>query len=60
MTRLEGKLDEAGFLRPPEKRPGMINNLRALFGRMELTEPEINTLHGIVTALGLRRSREGD
>jgi tRNA/rRNA methyltransferase len=60
MTRLEGKLDEAGFLRPPEKRPGMINNLRALFGRMELTEPEVNTLHGIVSALGLRRGGDGD
>jgi tRNA/rRNA methyltransferase len=55
MTRLEVKLDEAGFLRPPEKRPGMVNNLRALFGRMELTEPEVNTLHGIVSALGYRR-----
>jgi len=60
MTRLEVKLDEAGFLRPPEKRPGMVNNLRALFGRMELTEPEVNTLHGIVSALGYRRGGDGE
>jgi tRNA/rRNA methyltransferase len=54
MTRLEGALDRAGFLLPEEKRAGMVRNLRALFGRMDLTEPEVNTLHGIVSALGRR------
>ena len=48
MTRLETSLDEAGFLQPAEKREGMVRNLHALFGRMDLTEPEVNTLHGIV------------
>jgi len=57
MTRLEGALDRAGFLLPAEKRAGMVRNLRALFGRMDLTEPEVNTLHGIVSALG-RRDRD--
>jgi tRNA/rRNA methyltransferase len=56
--RLEGALDETGFLFPPEKRPGMVRNLRSLFGRMALTEPEVNTLHGIISAL--RASRKGD
>ena len=60
MTRLEAHLDEAGFLVPIEKRPGMVNNLRALFGRMDLTEPEVNTLHGIVTALRRAARHEGD
>ena len=49
--RLEGALDDAGFLFPLEKRPGMVRNLRSLFGRMALTQPEVNTLHGIVSAL---------
>jgi tRNA/rRNA methyltransferase len=55
--RLERALDETGFLFPPEKRPGMVRNLRSLFGRMALTEPEVNTLHGIVSAL--RTGRKG-
>ncbi len=60
--RLERALDETGFLFPPEKRPGMVRNLRNLFGRIAMTEPEVNTLHGIVSALrqGKRHAGEGD
>ncbi len=49
--RLETALDEAGFLYPPEKRPTMVRNLRNLFQRARLTEQELRTLHGIVSAL---------
>lgn len=49
--RLEGLLDESGFLFPPEKRPAMVRNIRNLFQRGELTEAELRTLHGIVSAL---------
>ena len=49
--RLEGYLDHAGFLRPVEKRPGMVRNLRNLFQRMTLSDQELRTLHGIVSAL---------
>ena len=49
--RLEAALDETGFLYPPEKRPAMVLNLRSLFQRAELTEQEVRTLHGIITAL---------
>ncbi|KAA5603729.1 RNA methyltransferase [Roseospira marina] len=48
---LEGELDACGFLRHPEKRPGMVRNLRALFQRAELTVPEVRTLHGVVKEL---------
>lgn len=57
LERLERALDETGFLHPPEKRPGMVRNLRSLFARMSLTEAEVNTLHGIVSAL--RAGRRG-
>ncbi len=50
-NRLESALVASGFLYPPEKRPTMVQNLRSLFGRMDLTEPEVKTLHGIVTSL---------
>ncbi len=50
-TRLEAALDETDFLHPPEKRPTMVRNLRNLFHRIAPTEGEVNTLHGIISAL---------
>ena len=49
--RLEAKLDAFGFLRPIEKRPNMVRNIRNIFQRTGLTEAELRTLHGIVSAL---------
>lgn len=57
MARLVQHLDEGGFLYPPEKRAGMIQNLEALFGRLEPTGQELNTLHGVVKALRSPRQR---
>lgn len=48
---LEAELDACGFLRHPEKRPGMVRNIRSLFERAELTAPEVRLLHGIVKEL---------
>ena len=54
---LESELDAGGFLRPPEKRPVMVRNIRNMFHRARLTEREVRTLRGIVTALaGGRRN----
>jgi len=49
--RLEDTLDEVGFFFPPEKRPGMVRNLRSLFERAVPTEQEVRTLQGILSAL---------
>ena len=49
--RLEKHLDEAGFLHPLELAPTICRNLRAMFSKATLTNQEIRTLHGIVTAL---------
>ena len=51
LTHLVGELDACGFLRNPPKRPGMVRNIRHFFGRGEVTEQELQTLHGIVTEL---------
>ncbi|HVR28878.1 MAG TPA: RNA methyltransferase [Thermoanaerobaculia bacterium] len=56
LTRLEGELERKGFFEVPEKRPSMERNIRNVFTRAELTQQEVRTLHGIVTAL-LRRGR---
>ena len=55
LERLEGLLDDTGFLRPPEKRPAMVRSLRNLFARMSPSDQDLRTLHGIISAL-IRRS----
>lgn len=50
-ARLEGALDETGFLRLEDKRPTMVRNLRNLFQRAELTDQELKTLHGVISSL---------
>lgn len=52
---LEGELDEAGFLYPPEKRPGMVRSLRNMLQRASLSEQEVRTLRGVVASLSRRR-----
>jgi len=58
--QLEGELDSSGFFTAPEKRPSVVQNLRAMLTRMGATEQEIRTLRGIVKALtgGKRPRRE--
>jgi tRNA C32,U32 (ribose-2'-O)-methylase TrmJ len=60
LSHLVGELDACGFLRNPPKRPGMVRNIRHFFGRGEVTEQELQTLHGIVTELahGGRKARD--
>jgi len=48
---LEGELDRFGFLKPPEKRPSMIRNIRNLFQRAGMSEQEVRTFRGIVASL---------
>jgi tRNA/rRNA methyltransferase len=55
--RLEKALDATGFLKPPEKRPSMVLTLRDIFARADLSEQEVRTLHGVVSALIDRRYR---
>ncbi len=54
---LERELDACGFLRNFEKRPSMVRNIRNIFQRADLTEQEIQTLHGIVKELSTERVR---
>lgn len=58
---LEAELDNCGFLRVPDKRPGMVRNLRSMFNRAGLSVQEIRTLHGVVKELrwGRRPDRPG-
>ena len=55
--QLEAELHASGFLHPPEKTPGMIDNIRAIFTRAALSDQEVRTLRGIVTALSRGRGK---
>ncbi|HLO78861.1 MAG TPA: RNA methyltransferase [Magnetospirillum sp.] len=57
---LERELDECGFLRHPDKRPVMVRNIRNLFQRANLTNQEVQTLHGIVHELVTYRHRKAE
>jgi tRNA/rRNA methyltransferase len=49
------ELDRIEYFRPEEKRETMLINLRNIFTRMEPTQQDIRTLHGIVMALAAGR-----
>ncbi|MBS0533520.1 MAG: TrmJ/YjtD family RNA methyltransferase [Proteobacteria bacterium] len=48
---LERELEKVEFFRPAEKRETMTINLRNIFTRMELTQQDIRTLHGVVMSI---------
>ncbi|WP_411287876.1 RNA methyltransferase [Phenylobacterium sp.] len=54
---LERELETAGFFHPPEKTPSMVQNLRSALGRARLSEQEVRTFRGVVTALSRGRGR---
>jgi tRNA/rRNA methyltransferase len=56
---LEGELDRTEFLFPPEKREGMVQNLRNMWHRAELTYQEVQTLRGIIRSLSGTKNRRG-
>jgi len=48
---LERELEKVEFFRPPEKRETMAVNLRNIFLRMQATQQDIRTLHGVILAI---------
>jgi tRNA/rRNA methyltransferase len=48
---LERELEKVEFFRPPDKRDTMLINLRNVFHRMQPTQQDIQTLHGVITAI---------
>ena len=48
-------LDEINFFRPKEKRPKMLENLRNIFYKMDLSDKETRLLSGVFGSLGKKR-----
>lgn len=60
-NRLENVLDERGFFVAEDMRPTMVRSLQNMLQRAEMTEQEVRTWHGVVSALiGQRRSSSGE
>ncbi len=51
LTRLERELDTQQFFKSEGLKPTMMRNIRNIFMRGDLTDQEVKTLHGIVSAL---------
>ena len=51
LSNMEQKLDKTHFWRTKDKKSVMWRNLRNIFTRMDLTEQEVRTLHGVLDAL---------
>lgn len=50
-AHIEEALDARGFFRPADKKPKMIDNLRAVWSRRALTFEEIKLLRGVISSL---------
>jgi tRNA/rRNA methyltransferase len=48
---LERELERVEFFRPAEKRETMTINLRNIFTRMEPSQQDLQTLHGVITSI---------
>jgi tRNA/rRNA methyltransferase len=48
---IERELEKVEFFRPPDKRETMQINLRNIFSRMQPTQQDIQTLHGVIMAI---------
>jgi tRNA/rRNA methyltransferase len=57
--RFESVLEESGFFVAEDMRPSMVRSLQSMLQRAEMTEQEVRTWHGVITALadGPRRRR---
>ena len=55
LTLCVKNLDEVNFFRPKEKRPKMLENLRNIFYKMDLSDKETRILSGVFASLGKKR-----
>jgi tRNA/rRNA methyltransferase len=57
-SHLEETLDRTGFFKSGEQRPTMVNNLRAIFTRAQLSLQEIRTLRGVISSIDRAHERQ--
>ena len=57
LDQLEAALDTRNYFRPAEKRATMVENLRNIFQKVQLSQQEIHALRGVVATLEGRKTR---
>ena len=55
---LEETLDRTGFFKTDDKRPTMVNNLRAVFTRAGMSSQEIRTFRGVISSIDRAHLRQ--
>jgi tRNA/rRNA methyltransferase len=58
LQRLEEELETGQFFRARDLKPTMTRNIRNMFTRSDLTDQEVRTLHGMLSALIGKKERE--
>lgn len=59
-NRLEVALDEGGFFKAPDLKPTMIRNIRTMLLRAGMSDQELRTFHGMLSALSGKKKPQGD
>lgn len=57
-AHLESTLDRTGFFKTQDKRPTMVDNIRAVFARAQLSSQEIRTLRGVISSIDRAHLRQ--
>jgi tRNA/rRNA methyltransferase len=57
-SHLESTLDRTGFFKTEDKRPTMVDNLRAVFSRAQMSSQEIRTLRGVISSIDRAHERQ--
>lgn len=55
--RLELELEHGGFFKAPDLKPVILRNIRNMFLRAEMSDQELRTFHGIISALIGKKKR---
>ncbi len=56
-NRLEEELRAGAFFRTQEMQPTVMRNLKNMLARVEMTSQEVNTFHGVITALTAKKNK---
>ncbi len=55
--RLEDELETGGFFRARDMKPTVLRNIQAMLTRARMTDQEVKTFHGIISALTGKKSK---
>jgi len=60
LERLEAELEERRFFRSEELKPTVVNNIRSGLLRAKMSDQEVRTFHGMISALIGKKMLDGD